>query len=491
MVCSAVGDSIAVEKESGEYIVVSSSRLEDFKGKRVAVLGMQRTGCAAASVLLQQGADVLACDEKELGQLNMRESVEALRARGVEIQLGAGAFDLLDDCDMVVTSPGIHLHRPSFRGLRAAEVPFISEVELAYRLCPCPVVAVSGTNGKTTTASLIHEILKAGGRESLLCGNIGKPFVSSVEELTSEHIVVLEVSSFQLATCITFRPHLAVLLNVATDHLDWHASRDEYVEAKARLFSEQNATDWAILNADDPTTRGLAGEGGARVFWFGFELDRRCAHCRWWTGVKNDRLVGSLEGLSLDVCSLGEFQLLGRHNVSNLMAAVGAGLLLDVSPDDIRAAVQSFRGVEHRMELVDTVDGVVYVNDSAATTPHACASALATLTQPIILIAGGRSKGANLRTLTAPMRECVKGLIAVGESAQEFAEVARAAGVQRVCFADSMTSAVKSAVEMAVSGDSVLLSPACASLDMFSDYTDRGMKFKDMVSRLTSGKGAM
>ena len=193
----------------------------------------------------------------------------------------------------------------------------------------------------------------------------------------------------------------------------------------------------------------------------------------------------------MDVCSLGEFQLLGRHNVSNLMAAVGAGLLLEVSPKDIRAAVQSFRGVEHRMELVDTVDGVVYVNDSAATTPHACASALATLTQPVILIAGGRSKGADLRTLTTPMRECVKGLIVVGESAQELAEVARAAGVQRVCFADSMKSAVKSAVEIAVSGDSVLLSPACASLDMFSDYTDRGTEFKDVVSRLTSGKGAM
>ncbi|HID07954.1 MAG TPA: UDP-N-acetylmuramoyl-L-alanine--D-glutamate ligase, partial [Armatimonadetes bacterium] len=398
-----------------------------------------------------------------------------------ELRDGDDYIASLSNCDIVVLSPGVPPHKASVQQLMAMGIPVVGEIELAYHLCKARIIAVTGTNGKTTTATLIHHILTQAGYQTALVGNVGKPFIEVVEQLDDATWVVMEVSSFQLMTCEEFRPHIAIVTNVTIDHMDWHTDRDEYLAAKAKLLACQRGDDWAVLNADDAGARSIAGSGKARCILFG--LHATDAHVR----LEGEHIVARLHQFGCDDVTLfqrSDIRLLGKHNLWNAMAGATAAYLTGVDAHHIAVSINSFDGVEHRLELVLECNGVKFVNDSAATSPHACLYGLRAFDAPLIWIAGGRPKVTDFSILRDAICERVKAGIFIGEAAHALATVAHCAGVSHVVIASSLKEAVSYAFRYASSGDVVLFSPACASFDMFDDYKHRGEVFKQLVHKL-------
>jgi UDP-N-acetylmuramoylalanine--D-glutamate ligase len=447
----------------------------DLKDKRVLVVGLGKSGVASALFLKERGARVTVSDTKSPDQL--REEIPVLLDHGITVETGGHGERTFRGQDLIVVSPGVPVDAAPLVQARAAGEPVIGEIELAAQNLPGEIVAITGSNGKTTTTTLAGEILAAGGFPVSVGGNIGTPAISLVERATRQTIVVLEVSSFQLETIQTFRPKVAVVLNVTPDHLDRHRTFQTYVDAKTRIFENQQASDFAVLNEDDPTCRTLRDRTRAQVFWFSRKKEVQKGAC------VRDGKIFFLDGKSQrEVMLVSEIPLKGAHNVENVLAGVCAGALMGCEPAKIRQAIQNFKAVEHRLEYVATIKGVEYFNDSKATNVDATIKALESFPKNIHLILGGKDKGSDYTVLNDLLRERVKRVYTIGAAAEKIESHIK--GAAEIVHAETLENAIRRASAVAEPGDVVLLAPACASFDQFQSYNHRGRVFKEVVQAL-------
>jgi UDP-N-acetylmuramoylalanine--D-glutamate ligase len=377
-----------------------------------------------------------------------------------------------------VVSPGVPVDSPPLVQARASGEPVIGEIELASQFLPTNIVAITGSNGKTTTTTLAGEIIAAGGFSTAVGGNIGTPAISLVEQAKTDTVVVLEVSSFQLETIQTFRPRVAVVLNITPDHLDRHRTFDAYTNAKARIFENQQPDDFAVLNADDPTCAGLATRTRAQVFWFS-----RKKEINQGAYVRDGRIFFRDTKGQSEIMLVSEIPLKGGHNVENVLAAVCAGALLGCEPARIGKAVRYFKAVEHRLEYVATIRGVEYYNDSKATNVDATIKALESFPANVHLILGGKDKDSDYTQLNELLRQRVKRVYTIGAAAEKIESQIK--GVE-VDHSETLETALRRAAAIAAAGDIVLLAPACASFDQFHNYEHRGRVFKEVVHALAA-----
>jgi UDP-N-acetylmuramoylalanine--D-glutamate ligase len=456
-----------------------SGKRQSYDGRRVLVVGLGRSGIAAAELLSSRGASVLANDLRPREALD--EKALALEAKAVTLVLGSHPESLASEVDLVVTSPGVRTDLPLLVASRRAGVPVWGELELGFRELTGKVVAITGTKGKSTTASLLTAMLRASRKDVRLAGNIGAPLVGELQGSSSETLFVLEVSSFQLETVDSFRPDVAVLLDVSPDHLDWHESFEAYLRAKERLFRNQMEDDWAVVFGGNPLTVAMAERARSKKWYFDLDcLEKVYPHLH----LDGPWIVRHEDGVTTPLASLEEFQLVGRHNRSNAMAASAAAALLGVSGDAIEEAVAQFEGLPHALERVAVVNGVRFYNDSKATNVQAVRAALESFDGGILLILGGRFKGGDFAELLDLAAHKVKRVFAIGESREMVRDAL--ASVAEVDLCPDLETAVMTAHRMAISGDVVLLSPAGSSFDMFRDYRDRGETFRAIVARIAA-----
>jgi UDP-N-acetylmuramoylalanine--D-glutamate ligase len=453
--------------------------LMELKDKRVLVVGLGKSGVASALFLKAHGARVTVSDTKSGDEL--RNEIPALLDHGITVETGGHGERTFRGQDLIVVSPGVPVDLPMLVQARAMAEVVIGEIELAAQFLPGPIVAITGSNGKTTTTTLTGEILTAGGLPTLVGGNIGTPAISLADRAKPESVIVLEVSSFQLETIQTFHPKVAVVLNVTPDHLDRHRTFDAYVDAKARIFLNQRGDDFAVLNQDDPTCVTMAARTQAQVFWF--SRQKEVKQGAW---VRDRNIVfrdgrGETKTSQREVMLVSEIPLKGAHNLENALAAVCAGALMGCAPEKIRQAVLEFKAVEHRLEFVATIGGVDYYNDSKATNVDATIKALESFPANIHLILGGKDKGSDYSVLNDLLRQRAKRVYTIGAAAGKIESQIK--GVE-VVHAETLQNAVHKANAVAVAGDVVLLAPACASFDQFKNYEQRGQAFKDIVRGL-------
>jgi UDP-N-acetylmuramoylalanine--D-glutamate ligase len=451
-----------------------------FAGARVHVIGLGSygTGREVARVLAAGGAEVTVSDIKPEGDLI--DEIAALDGTGVDVHTGGDAYHGMEEAELIVPSPGVPLDIPPLLRARELGIPIVSEIEVAYWIAPCPIIAVSGTKGKSTTTALIGEILRDEGKKVEVGGNIGRPLIALADRATADELLVAEVSSFQLEATRDFRPKVAVLLNLFPDHLDRHPSIADYRAAKAKLFANQRPDETAVVNRDDPEAWALRILTQAALVPFGLSqpMSEGADILDGWMRVKGKR-----------VCRVEEIRLRGRHNLSNALAALAASQAAGASLDKAADTLARFEGLEHRLEIAAVADGVTYVNDSQATTPEAAIVALEAFPEHVILIAGGRPKVHDFSALAQTIAKRGADLVVIGEAADELAAAARVAGVATVVGAADLAEAVALAHRRAEPGDVVLLSPACASFDMFRNMADRGRSFKEMARNLTRSRG--
>jgi len=455
----------------------------ELKDKRVLVVGLGKSGVASALFLKAHGARVTVSDTKSGDEL--RNEIPTLLDHGITVETGGHGERTFRGQDLIVVSPGVPVDAPLLAQARSLGEAVIGEIELAARFLPGPIVAITGSNGKTTTTTLTGEIMAAGGLPTLIGGNIGTPAISLAERATPETAIVLEVSSFQLETIQTFHPKVAVVLNVTPDHLDRHRTFEAYVDAKARIFENQQSSDFAVLNEDDPTCVAMAVRTRAQVFWFSRQKEvKQGAWVRDGNILFRDGRVEQKTSQKMsqrEVMQVSEIPLKGAHNLENVLAAVCAGALMGCAPEKIRQAVRDFKAVEHRLEFVATIRGVDYYNDSKATNVDATIKALESFPASIHLILGGKDKGSDYSVLNDLLRQRVKRVYTIGAAAAKIESQVR--GVE-VVHAETLENAVHRANVVAEPGDVVLLAPACASFDQFKNYEQRGQVFKEIVRGL-------
>lgn len=445
----------------------------DLKGKRVLVVGAGKSGVAVSRFLAGKGSRTVLTDTREKDKFNGQ--LNQLAAAGVELALGGyprvkGHFDLL------VTSPGVPLNIAPVREAREAGIPVIGELELAFRFARAPMVAITGTNGKTTTTTLVGEIFRKAGFHTLVAGNIGLPLVDQVESYGPGDVIVAEVSSFQLETVSNFRPRVGVILNLTPDHLDRHGDMAGYVAAKSLISVNQRPGDFLVLNYDDNLTREMTGQGRGDVIFFSRRniLDEGVF-------VQDDTITIRRGGVKTPVLNAGNLQIPGAHNLENALAAAAACSVMGIPADIIAKTLAGFTGVAHRLEFVAEVDGVRYINDSKGTNPDASIKAVEAFPGPLVLIAGGKNKGNDFTEFARRAAEKTRAMVVLGQCREEMARAAADAGIAKVLRAESFRDAVLLARSAARPGDMVLLSPACASWDMFNSFEERGDLFKQIV----------
>jgi UDP-N-acetylmuramoylalanine--D-glutamate ligase len=451
----------------------------ELNNKRVLVVGLGKSGVASALFLKSRGARVTVSDAKPEAEL--RDEILLLLEHGITVETGGHGDRTFRGQDLIVVSPGVPVDAPQLVQARNLGEPVIGEIELAAEFLAGPMVAITGANGKTTTTSLAGEIIAAGEFPTLVGGNIGTPAISLADQAGPATWIVLEVSSFQLETIVEFRPRIAVILNITPDHLDRHKTLANYVNAKARIFENQRADDFSILNADDATTAGLADRTRAQLFWFSRkkEIERGAF-------VLGERIYFRDGQNEREIMPLAEVGLRGAHNVENVLAGVAIGMLAGCRPEQIRGAVKNFKAVEHRLEFVARVAGVDYYNDSKATNVDATIKALESFPAGIHLILGGKDKGSDYTVLHELLRQRVKRVYTIGAAAAKIES--QIEGAAEIVHAETLENAVRRARESAVSGDVILLAPACASFDQFQSYEHRGRVFKEAV-RALAGRG--
>jgi UDP-N-acetylmuramoylalanine--D-glutamate ligase len=445
-------------------------------GRCVVVVGLARSGIAAAHLLHASGAEVIAADAKPVDALG--PGARELTATGLAIVSEREATLAVRRADLVVVSPGVPVDSPVPSAARAAGVPVIGELELGWRAMEAETIAITGTNGKTTTTALTGALLAERPRRVLVAGNIGTPLAAHALSFPPDGLVVVEASSFQLETIELFHPRVAAVLNVTPDHLDRHGSVGAYAAAKARIFRNQTASDCAVLNADDDGARALASRTRADIVWFSRRgpLDHGVY-------IVDGRITAKLNSHCEVIGPVSEIVLRGRHNVENVLAATACVLWTGISPEEVRRGIARFRGVAHRIEPVRDLRGVHYANDSKATNVDSTIKALESFSEPIVLIAGGQGKGQDFAPLATAARDRVAHAVLIGEDAERIARALASAAVP-VTRAGSLEEALGSARALARPGDVVLLSPACASFDMFDNFEHRGDVFKKLVERL-------
>lgn len=442
-------------------------------GQKVLVIGAARSGMASAEYLAKKGNHVILTDMKK------PEDVSHLEALGISFLWGEQPDVAAIQPDYIVMSPGVPLTIPPVQYAKAHDIAVIGELELAYRSCKAPFVAITGTNGKTTTTTLTGELLKKTGKTVYVGGNIGVPLIHYADTFTADDVVVAEVSSFQLETVDTFAPHLALMLNLTPDHLDRHGTMEAYLACKAAIFAKQTAEDYLILNYDDEALRALADTSSGKVLFFSQKHILQEGLC-----LENGMIMLKLDGVSHAICQESNIAIKGKHNLENAMGAILLAYLSGVSIEDIRDVLMQFQGVAHRLEPVRTVNGVLYVNDSKGTNPDSTIKAIEAYANPIVLILGGLNKGSDFTELAHLVRERVKHAVVLGEAQSAMIEALAAEGFDRYTKADGFEAAVQLAADIADAGDIVLLSPACASWDMFKNFEERGDLFKQIVQRL-------
>ncbi len=458
----------------------------ELRGKRVLVVGLARTGVATALFCAARSANVTATDTRSENEIG--EAIVPLRASGVKLELGGHRENTFLEQDLIVPSPGVPADAPLLQAARAKGVTIWSEVELADRFLSGRLIGITGSNGKTTTTSLIEHILRNAGYSTILAGNIGTPLISRVEQTGGNTITVAELSSFQLELIETFRPNISLFLNLTADHLDRHHTFEAYGRAKARIFENQTEADSAILNADDPATTPLA-PAKPQVYWF--SRKQRVAQGAF---VQENDIVFRHDGEEEAVLNLQDIPLAGAHNVENVLAAVVATRLAGAGPAAIAKGVRSFAGVEHRLEFVAEIGGVRYYNDSKATNVDATLKALDAFPGRILILLGGKDKGSDYTLLQRPLREKAILALLIGAAAEKIEkQITGSVAIER---AGTIERAVEIASHAARPGDVVLLAPACASFDQFQNYEHRGSVFKELVhqlerqaARTTSGRG--
>ena len=449
----------------------------ELKHKRVLVVGLGRSGVAAATFLQEQGARVTVSDAKTEAQL--QHEVSQLLDRGISIETGRHGERTFRDQDLIVVSPGVPSDQPQLLRARQLGIPVIGEVELACRFLKGKIVAITGSNGKTTTTTLAGEILSKSGKRTLVGGNIGTPVISLAGQSGSDGFDVLEISSFQLETIHQFRPYIAAILNITPDHLDRHHTFQAYVDAKARIFENQKPGDFALLNADDPTCVGLKNKIKGSLYWFSRKQPVDSG-----SSVAGDQIVFRDRGQETSVLPLEDIHLKGAHNLENVLAAVCIGMIAGCSPQQIRKAVAEFQGVEHRLELVATLHGVSFYNDSKATNVDATIKALESFPANIHIILGGKDKGSDYTVLSPLLHARTRRAYLIGAAAEKIG--AQIQGSTPIVFSGTLERAVHQAFDAASPGDVVLLAPACASFDQFENYEQRGRVFKELVAALAA-----
>jgi UDP-N-acetylmuramoylalanine--D-glutamate ligase len=456
----------------------------DVKGKRVLVVGLGKSGVASAQFLAGRGARVTVSDTRSQNEL--KTQIPALLDRGIAVETGGHGERTFRDQDLIVVSPGVASDLPQLLHARAQGIPVIGEVEIAARFLKGKIVAITGSNGKTTTTTLCGELIASSSQRTLVGGNIGTPAILLVDDSTEDTINVIEVSSFQLETVETFHPYIAVVLNITPDHLDRHGSMEGYTAAKARIFENQTSSDYSVLNLDDAGSAGLKSRTKARVCWFTrrqqLSADQLGSFVRdgeiyWRDGKREEKIMPS-----------SEIPLKGAHNLENVLAAVAVGRLCGCDEVSIRTAVQNFKAVEHRLQYIASVGGVEYYNDSKATNVDATIKAIESFPGNIHLILGGKDKDSDYTLMNNLLRERVKRVYTIGAAAEKIRSHVQSAVEVLPC--KTLDTAVERAHELARSGDVVLLAPACSSFDQFENYEHRGRTFRALVERFAAPAAA-
>lgn len=453
-------------------------KAEEVRGKRFSVIGGARSGVAVAKLLRRHGARVFLSDKTAAEK--MVQIAAELEAAGIKSEFGENSVHVLDS-DVVVLSPGVPSDAPLVKESLAKGLRVASEVEVASWFCPAPIVAITGTNGKTTTTTLAGRMFQDAKRDCIVAGNIGTAFSQVVDQVGSDGAAVLEISSFQLDHIETFKPRVAVWLNITPDHLDrYDHSYEKYIESKCRIFKNQTVGDVLIYNVDDETEQSYVEKlAPASVRKMGFSIRSKVDEGAF---MQAGHMRTRMDGREVDVIAADQISIRGMHNLYNAMAATLAAGVMGISTASIRATLKNFRGVEHRLEFVREVNGVTYVNDSKATNVDSVWYALQSFDRPIVLFLGGRDKGNDYSRLAALVKKHVRAIIAIGESADKV--TGAFASIVSVATAINMEEAVKMATRAATPGDVVLLSPACASFDWFENYEHRGKVFKQLVGEL-------
>jgi UDP-N-acetylmuramoylalanine--D-glutamate ligase len=446
----------------------------DLKGKKVLVVGLGKSGLAAALFLRRRGAQVTVSDVRSAEAL--ARDIPALIEEGIAVEAGGHGLLTFRRQDLIVVSPGVPVDTPELVQVRSFGLPVIGELELAARFLQGKVLAITGSNGKTTTTTLAGEILKESGLPTVVGGNIGVPVVALIEESKPDTWAVLEVSSFQLETTSEFHPAIAVILNITPDHLDRHGTFENYALAKERIFARQTPDDFLILNADNPRTAEAAPRAKSQVYWF--SVHHSVPRGAW---VENGQVVflAAEGGQPETILPVDAIPLKGSHNVENILAAVCAARLAGCPAASVRSAVEKFKAVEHRLEFVANLNGVDFYNDSKATNVDATEKAIAAFPGGIHLILGGKDKNSDYTTLSPLLRERVRAVYTIGSAAQKIESHLR--GVVPIHSCQTLDNAVKAAANNARPGDIVLLAPACSSFDQFESYEHRGRVFKELV----------
>ncbi len=446
------------------------------EGKRVLLIGLAKTGISTIKFLSGKGAKVMVNDIKSKDQVE--DILEELKGLDVDYILGSHPEDI-EDVELVVMSPGVPTDIKLVNTLRAKGIQIISEIELAYRFSKAPFVGITGTNGKTTTTSLVGEIFKLSKHKTFVVGNIGRPAIDVVDAADENSVLVTELSSFQLESIIDFCPKVSAVLNITPDHLNRHKTMENYIDAKANIFKNQRQGDYTVINYDCPESKNLSSLCKSNVVLFS-----RNERPRGGVYVEGGVIISEIDGNPQKIIDIEEIKIPGAHNLENALAAVAVALCMGIDKDFIVKALKDFEGVEHRLEFVRTVDGVDYVNDSKGTNPDASIKAVEAYDRPLVLIAGGMDKGSEFDEFILSFDGKVKELVLLGETAQKIRKTAQEKGFNNCHDVKNMHEAVKKASSLALKGDIVLLSPACASWDMYPSYEVRGMDFKQEVGKL-------
>ena len=450
-----------------------------FEKKRVLIIGMARSGIAAAQLLLSHGAIPVLNDTKKAEAFG--EDLQVLRNTACEFHLGEDPFVLLDRCDYVVISPGVPIDAPIVKATKEQGIPLIGELELAYSLLQGDVLAISGTNGKTTTVTLLGKMFENAGRITHVAGNIGYPLSAVALNSKKSDVVVVEVSSFQLESVKTFHPCVAALLNITEDHLNRHGTMEQYIRLKQRIFENQTADDVAVLNMDDPVLFKMAEKVKSRVAFFSRTQSVQNGAC-----VEDGKIVWHWDGVIKPICDADQILIPGPHNLENALAATAMAASRGVPAAVIRHTLQSFTGVEHRIEKVRVFEGVTYINDSKGTNVDSTIKAVLSMKAPTVIILGGYDKHTDFMPLCRQIAQSgfINHAVVIGETARQIIQSLEEVAYRDITQAYSMQDAVDKARTLALSGGNVLLSPACASFDMFRDYEQRGQIFKEIVMKL-------
>lgn len=459
----------------------------EYRGLEVVVLGLARSGVAAAKLFHQKGALVTVNDKKERSACPEADELEAL---GISVVCGFHPESLVHEgVALVVKNPGIPYSVDPIRKALELGIEVVTEVEVAYQFCEAPIIGITGSNGKTTTTTLIGLMLDSAGLSPVVAGNIGRALTEAAPEVTADNWMVVELSSFQLKGTTSFRPKIGLLLNLYETHLDYHGSMDDYIASKAKLFENQTEEDTAILNWDDPVCQSLIPTLKAKLF--PFSRLETLSYGVYYDEPSDSLVYANGQGEIISLMPARDIGIPGSFNIENALAAAAAALTVGVQPHIIADVLRNFKGVEHRLELVRELNGVTFFNNSKATNATATIKSIEVFDQKIVLIAGGLDRGSDYMELLPIFRERIKGIVAIGQTKEKIAHIAELAGISRIQTvdtakdaADAVSLAVQLAWQMCEAGDIILLSPACASWDMFPSFEDRGRMFRKSVHNL-------